>query len=362
MSDFMSIVDSIINSMYRASLVYGLVAYYWITWACETGYIITHKTVCGAINAHRGQEFVFLARNSCPWQRHIQDEELGVLRIQYPLVYNVNNCHFEFPMPPMPPMPPMNPMNNEGSRSFSTVVTVELVNYDKSINFDLSSFFHELSWDACDAGDAGDAGEYSPSLFEVVLTYFLENDLLFTLDKISGFRLMVFTNDGEHHIVPLNSDFAMSNFEGWYENESPAPSATSEIEDSSAVVANVVEDIVAAVVEDSPAVVEDSPAVVEDSPAVVEDSPAVVEDSPAVVEDSPAVVEDSPAVVEDSPAVVEDSPAVVEDSPAVVEDSPAVVEDSPAVVPDDDRPHLETPPSASISDAPSVTSSGAFEA
>ena len=314
-------IESIVNSIYRAGLVYGLVAYYWITWACETGYILTHKTVRGAINAHRGQEFVFLARNSCPWQRYVQDEELGILRIQYPLVYNVNDCHFEFPM------------NNEGRRSFSTVVTVDLVNSDETISFVLSSFFHELSWDACDDCDAG---EYSPSLFEIVLTYCLENDLLFTLDKISGFRLKVFTNDGEDHIIPLDSDFALSGFEGWYENASPAPSATSEMEDSLAVVP--------------------------DSYAVVEDSYAVVEDSSEVVDELVDEVVDE--LVEDSSEVVADVVAEIVDElmDKLVDELMTEVSDSAAV----DRPHLETPPSVSpstsVSNAPSAPSSDAFEA
>ena len=257
----MSNVEWLVNNMYRAGLVYSLVAYYWITWVCETGYTITHKTVRAAINAHRGQEFVFLARNSCPWQRHVQDEELGVLRIQYPLVYNVNDCHFEFPMDPM----------REGVRSFSTVVTVDLVNKDETITFDLSSFFHELSWDA---------GEYSPTLFEVVLTYCLENDLLFTLDKISGFRLKVFTNDGENHIIQLDSDFAQSRFVIWYENASPAPSATSDIED---IIEEIVEDIIADIVEESPteAVVENLPDVVEDSLTLSDDGRPYLETPPS---------------------------------------------------------------------------------
>jgi hypothetical protein len=298
MSDFMSNVESVVNSIYCTGLVYSLVAYYWITWVCESGYILAHKTVRGAINAHRGQEFVFLSRNSCPWQRYVQDEELGILRIQYPLVYNVNDCHFEFPM---------NPMNNEGRRSFSTVVTVDLVNSDETISFVLSSFFHELSWDA---------GEYSPSLFEIVLTYLLENDLLFTLDKISGFRLKVFTNDGEDRIIHLDSDFALSDFEGWYENASPAPSATSEMEDSL---------------------------------AVVSDSYAVVPDSYAVVEDSHEVV---PEVVADVVAELVD-----ELMDELVDELMAEVSDSAT----DDRPHLETPPSASAS-ASASESSDAFEA
>lgn len=278
----MSNVESVVNSIYCTGLVYSLVAYYWITWACESGYILAHKTVRGAINAHRGQEFVFLARNSCPWQRYVQDEELGILRIQYPLVYNVNDCHFEFPM------------NNEGRRSFSTVVTVDLVNSDETISFVLSSFFHELSWDTC---------EYSPSLFEIVLTYLLENDLLFTLDKISGFRLKVFTNDGEDRIINLDSDFALSDFEGWYENASPAPSATSEMEDSPEVVAEVVAEV---------------------------------------------VPEGVPEVVADVVAELVD-----ELMDELVDELMAEVSDSAT----DDRPHLETPPSASVSG-----SSDAFEA
>lgn len=215
MTDFVSKIEQIVDGLYRTGLVYGLVAYHWITWAWETGYAFTHKTVRGAVNAHRGQEFVFLARNSCPWQRHVQEEELGVLRIQYPLVYNVNDCHFEFPL------------GEEELCSFASVVTAELVNSDETITFDLSSFFHNVSWDS---------GNSAPSLFEVVLTYCLENDLLFTLDKLRAFRLKVFTSDGEHHVVGLDSDVAQNDFLQWREeavDASPAPSATSAAVDSS---------------------------------------------------------------------------------------------------------------------------------
>lgn len=213
MSDFLAGVMDILDTVYRNGLIYSLIAYNWLTWAWETGYGLTHKTVRAAINAHRGQEFVFLARNSCPWQRHTQEDELGVLRIQYPLVYNVNDCHFEFPV------------GQEGTESFSTVVTAELVNSDETIQFDMSGFFHAVTWDSVGA----------PSLFEVVLTYCLENDLLFTLDKLRGFRLKVFTSDGEDVVVPLDSDLAQNDFAGWTAVEadaSPAPSATSAAEDS----------------------------------------------------------------------------------------------------------------------------------
>lgn len=202
----------VLDTVYRNGLIYSLIAYNWLTWAWETGYALTHKTVRAAINAHRGQEFVFLARNSCPWQRHTQEDELGVLRIQYPLVYNVNDCHFEFPV------------GQEGTNSFSSVVTAELVNSDETIQFDMSGFFHAVTWDSIGA----------PSLFEVVLTYCLENDLLFTLDKLRGFRLKVFTSDGEDVVVPLDSNLAQDDFVRWTAgaDASPAPSATSAAEES----------------------------------------------------------------------------------------------------------------------------------
>lgn len=207
MDEFMVKVAEVLDGVCRTGLVYGLVAYHWITWAWETGLALTQKTVRGAINAHRNQEFVFLARNSCPWQRYTQEEELGVLRIQYPLVYNVNNCHFESPLG-----------NSDDVNSFSSVVTAELVNTDETISFDLSGFFHYVSWDS---------GDVTPSLFEVVLTYCLENDLLFTLDKLRAFRLKVFTSDGEDRVIPLDSNLAQEDFYRWYEDASPAPSATS---------------------------------------------------------------------------------------------------------------------------------------
>ena len=209
----MSTLAQYFDLAYRNGLIYSLIAYNWLTWAWETGYSLTHKTVRAAINAHRGQEFVFLARNSCPWQRYTQEEELGVLRIQYPMVYNVNDCHYEFPT------------SGESILSFSSVVTTDLVNSDETISFDLSSFFHNVTWDS---------GASAPSLFEIVLTYCLENDLLFTLDKLRAFRLKVFTADGDEHVVPLDSDLAQSDFVSWpaNENASPAPSATSATEDS----------------------------------------------------------------------------------------------------------------------------------
>jgi hypothetical protein len=214
------------DGLYRTGLVYSLVLVNWASWVWETGYHFTRKSLVGAINAHKDQEFIFLERNSCPWQRHRQEEELGVLRIQYPMIYDVNSSHYSFPLT----------ASEEDASPFSDVVTAELVNSDETICFDLSSFFHNVT---CDVGSA-------PSLFEVVLTYCLQDDLLFTLEKLRGLRLKVFTVDGNERIVSLADQTRP--FTSWTEYEegsldipvelpaeddaSPAPSATSAANDS----------------------------------------------------------------------------------------------------------------------------------
>lgn len=205
------------DSIYRTGLIYSLVFVNLATSLWEAGYTFTHKSIVAAINAHKRREFVFLERNACPWQRYREEEELGVMRIQYPLIYDVDTNHFTTSLV----------TSQEKVRLFSDVVTVELVNSDETVCFDLSSFFHSLT--SCDSA--------APSVFEVVLTYCLEDGLVFTTEKLRGFRVKVFTVEGEEISILLKD--ATTPFTSWadYNTDeqavSPAPSATSAVEDDS---------------------------------------------------------------------------------------------------------------------------------
>ena len=199
MDSFLLQISLVLDTLYRSSVVYGLVGYHWLTWAWDIGCSFTYTTVCGAINAHRDKEYIFLSRNSCPWQRYVQHDELNMIRTQYPLIYTANDCHFEYPS-----------SKNTATNTFSSVVTAEILNNDETILFDLSGFFHKVTWNSGGA----------PSLFEVVLMYCLENSLIFSLDRLHKFTLKVFTTDGENHSISLESELANNEFVKWTNNVS----------------------------------------------------------------------------------------------------------------------------------------------
>uniref|UniRef100_A0A6C0KPN9 Uncharacterized protein n=1 Tax=viral metagenome TaxID=1070528 RepID=A0A6C0KPN9_9ZZZZ len=193
-------------SLYSQLVTFGLVAFHWVSLYIEILMDLTKKTAYGILDAHRPSTWLFAERNTVPWIKKMSGE---VKNSSYPMVYSPETNSFI-----------LNARGAKGTKGtkgangangvkgvFGDVVTVELVNSDRIISFDMSSFFHEVSW----SGDA----DLAPSLYEIVLLFLLTNDILFTVESMKGFSLEVLTADSKEYTVLLNSPAALENFKSW---------------------------------------------------------------------------------------------------------------------------------------------------
>jgi hypothetical protein len=90
-----------------------------------------------------------------------------------------------------------------GDKITLDVVTAEITTPSGKL-YDLSTFFYSVKW-------------YSraPSLYELVLLYFLHEKICLTNDMIDSFTLTVMTSDAEEHEIPLEGALAKDSFRGF---------------------------------------------------------------------------------------------------------------------------------------------------
>jgi len=181
-------------TLYSQLVTFSLVAFHWVTLYIEILLDLTKKTAYGILDAHRPSTWLFAERNTVPWTKKMSGE---VKNYSYPMVYYPETNSFI-----------LNAKGANGVKGgFGDVVTVELVNSDRILSFDMSSFFHEVSW----TGGA----DLAPSLYELVLVFFLTKDMVFTAESMKGFSLEVLTADAKEYKVLLSSTAALENFKSW---------------------------------------------------------------------------------------------------------------------------------------------------
>jgi hypothetical protein len=177
-------------------ITYSLVSWHWITFLWATGADFTWKTVRGIRDAHTPEHWYFCARNECPWPLK-ESEPTNIFSTEAMWVPNIQRMYFR-----------ENCQSGDlnTTHSFNDVVTAELYNSDKSIQYELSSFFHTFTWRSVRA---------APSLYEVVLLYSLSHNLLFRKSHLEGFTLEVMTAEGEIIKQRLDSTRSYSFFDSW---------------------------------------------------------------------------------------------------------------------------------------------------
>jgi len=90
-----------------------------------------------------------------------------------------------------------------GDKSTLDVVTAELTT-PSGKSYDLSTFFYSVKWYST-----------APSLYELVLLYFLHEKICLSTDMIDSFTLTVLTSDAEEHEIPLEGALAKASFRGF---------------------------------------------------------------------------------------------------------------------------------------------------
>ena len=181
-----------IQASFPVALTWSLVLYNWVSVKLENGMDWTAKSVKGIMDAHTPSTWVFTQRNTIPW---IVKE----YALEYPLTYDPSLMVFTSIGP------------TTVSNKFTDVVTAELCNSDGSLKFDMSSFFHNVSW----------TGSQAPTLYEVVLVYCLSNKLVYSADTLKAFSLNIFKADSNTVRILLSSPLMKCSFSGWEEESSP---------------------------------------------------------------------------------------------------------------------------------------------
>ena len=88
--------------------------------------------------------------------------------------------------------------------SMDDLVTAEIVDSNGLLVSDATEFFHTIRW-----------GEMVPSVYEIVLVFFLLRDIILSQDTLSSYVLRVMTIDAETVDVPLNHKMAKQPFTSW---------------------------------------------------------------------------------------------------------------------------------------------------
>ena len=171
----------------KSCMLYGLIAFNYLSWAWDYGFELTRKSVRGAIHAHYNKEWIFTSRNSIPWVVFENSNK-------FPMRYNPTDHVFLFLTDDKP------------NQSFGDVVTAELKYNEQA--YDASSLFHNVKW-------YSGSELTSPSLYEISLVYCLENNLLFTKEEFDKGVLKILTADGKTITQDLNSPKSLLNFDKW---------------------------------------------------------------------------------------------------------------------------------------------------
>jgi hypothetical protein len=178
-------------------ITYSLVSWHWITLLYANASDFTWKTVRGICDAHTPEQWYFPARNECPWPLKDTETTNNFFLMEAMWVPTMQRMYFR---------ENYRDGNENTIHSFNDVVTAELYNADKSVQYELSSFFHTFSWRSVRA---------APSLYEVVLIYCLSNNLLLRKSQLEGFTLEVMTAEGEIIKQRLDSTRSYSFFDTW---------------------------------------------------------------------------------------------------------------------------------------------------
>ena len=192
----------------------ALIAVHWITKYLQNGSEWINKSVTAVKDAHKAPIWIFAERNTIPWIKGNQCNQDNIsMNNSYPMTYYPETNKLI-----------LNSRTNESDKgTFGDVVTAELVNSDRILCFDMSSFFHEITWNG--------AKNMAPSLYEVVLLYCLNRNMVFTKDSMKGLVLEVLTAEGKE--LQINICNSKDNFAGWEKYEK-AVNTVNTVEDDEA--------------------------------------------------------------------------------------------------------------------------------
>jgi hypothetical protein len=186
-------VDQMVTWVYSTLLKYGLVGFYWASWAAEGAVGFLRKSVKGVIHAHMEDMWVFVERNAIPWPTKQASKNKKELAFYPDRMTFMTQDHAT-----------AEESKNERKSKIDDIVLATLLYRDGML--DLSEFFHEVRWVPSDS---------APSPLELIACALLMRHELHSVESIKGYTLDVFTADGEEKRIRLSSSWALRPFEGW---------------------------------------------------------------------------------------------------------------------------------------------------
>jgi len=105
----------------------------------------------------------------------------------------------------------------EVKNSMDDLVTAEILDASGILLADATEFFHNIRWSSI-----------APSVYEIVLIFFLLRDLVFPKELLTSYALRVMTIDAETLDIPLNDRKAWDDFSGWSKWSVSRPSTQEE--------------------------------------------------------------------------------------------------------------------------------------
>jgi hypothetical protein len=148
---------------------------------------IVSKSMCAVSDAQIPDVWVFTHRNTTPWARK---EAINNTLSFYP---ETKRFFKESDI-----------KNSTSKKSMDDLVTAEVLDASGLIVSDVTEFLHTIRW-----------SQNAPSVYELVLIFFLLHDILLSQNLLSTYVLRVMTIDAETLDIPLDDTKAKEEFSSW---------------------------------------------------------------------------------------------------------------------------------------------------
>jgi hypothetical protein len=156
------------------------------SYAIKESVVFLYETIC---DSYTKKTWAFASRNSYPVSVSSKWGVDASISLQYDPSTNTFHKHAM------------------SQRNLLDIVTAEITTINGK-TFDLSSFFYSIRW-----------FDIEPSLYELIILYFMHENLCMSTELLDTYTLTVLTSEAEEHVIPLNSLIAKRPFTG-FESES----------------------------------------------------------------------------------------------------------------------------------------------
>ena len=179
---------SVLETVSETIMVWGLVLVGRLSNVWDAVYHNFCKSLKGVLDAHREKEWVFPQRNTAPLMF------LAGWNPNAPSLFTFYPGHNLFSMSPY--------RADKKYETFSNVVSADIQTLDATMYYDLSSFFHSVSWDK------------APTILELIIVWGAMRNIVVTEDFLERFKFTLLTADGVTVTTMLSNTACADEFTG----------------------------------------------------------------------------------------------------------------------------------------------------